>query len=135
MDVIKLARQLGKAIQDDEKYLNFKIATQNNDEDKMLQDLIKEFNLKKISIDNEVSKEEQDKEKIKKLNDEMKECYEEIMENENMKNYKLSKIEFDNLIKRISAIILQSANGQDPETTDLIESSCGGSCGSCAGCH
>lgn len=135
MDVIKLARQLGKAIQDDEKYLNFKIATQNNDEDKLLQDLIKEFNLKKISIDNEVSKEEQDEEKIKKLNDEMKNCYEEIMENENMKNYKLSKIEFDNLMKLISTIILQSANGQDPEKIDLVESSCGGSCTSCKGCH
>lgn len=135
MDVIKLARQLGKAIQEDEKYLNFKIASQNNDEDKVLQNLIKEFNLKKISLNNEISKKDQNEEKVKNLNDEMKKYYEEIMENENMKNYRLSNIEFDNLMKRVSAIIMQSANGEDPETTDLIESNCSGSCSGCAGCH
>lgn len=135
MDVINIARQLGKAIQDNEKYLNFKIASQNNDEDETLQNLIKEFNLKKISINNEVSKENKDEGKIKSLNDELKKCYEEIMENESMKNYRLSKIEFDNLMKRISAIIMQSANGENPETTDLVESNCSGSCSSCAGCH
>ena len=135
MNVIDLARQLGKAIQSDGKYLNFKIASQNNDEDEALQDLIKEFNLKKISINNEVSKEDQNQEKIKELNNEMSACYEKIMENENMKNYSLSKIEFDNLMKRVSAIIMQSASGEDPETTDLIESSCSGSCSNCADCH
>ncbi|MDQ5983369.1 MAG: hypothetical protein RUMPE_00380 [Eubacteriales bacterium SKADARSKE-1] len=135
MDVIDIARQLGKAIQDDENYLNFKIASQNNDEDEILQNLIKEFNLKKISINNEISKENKDEEKIKNLNDELNKCYEEIMENESMKNYKLSKIEFDNLMKRVSAIIMQSANGEDPETTDLVEPNCGGSCSSCTGCH
>ena len=50
MDAISLSIELGKAIQNDEIYINYKLASQKNDEDKNLQNLIGEFNLKKLSI-------------------------------------------------------------------------------------
>ena len=65
MDVFSLAIELGKAIQEDERYINFKIASQKNDEDKNLQDLINDFNLKKLSINNEITKDKKDGEKIR----------------------------------------------------------------------
>ena len=40
MDIIELAREIGKKIQSDDMYLKLKIAKQNSDEDKKLQDLI-----------------------------------------------------------------------------------------------
>ena len=45
MDVIEITRQLGKAIQADERYIDYVNAKSRNDEDKELQELIGEFNL------------------------------------------------------------------------------------------
>ena len=50
MDVIELARELGKAIQQDERFLAMQIARQNSDNDDELQQLIGEFNLKRMPL-------------------------------------------------------------------------------------
>ena len=39
MDIIEMARELGKAIQEDDRYLALRLATQSNDEDQALQDM------------------------------------------------------------------------------------------------
>ena len=51
-----------------------------------------------------------------------------------IRDSQMAKQEMDTLLKRVNAIIMQSAEGEDPETTDYVES-CGGDCGSCGGCH
>ncbi len=134
MEIIKLAREIGKQIQKDDKYLKLQIAKQNSDEDKELQNLIGEFNLKRMAINNEATKEERDENKLKELNSDLRKTYSKIMENENMISYNTAKQELDSVLKRVNAIIMQSAEGQDPETTDY-EESCSGSCSSCSGCH
>lgn len=134
MDIIELAREIGRKIQSDDIYLKLKIAKQNSDEDKKLQDLIGEFNLKRIAINNEATKDERDEKKLQELNEELRELYSTIMKNENMIAYNIAKQEMDSVLKRVTAIIMQSAEGEDPETTDY-EESCTGSCSSCGGCH
>ena len=47
MDAIKAARELGKAIQNDERYKAYIEAKKANDADDELQQLIGEFNLKR----------------------------------------------------------------------------------------
>lgn len=135
MDIIELARELGAKIQEDERYLNLKIASQVNDSDENLQTLINEFNLKRINVSNELSKSTHDDEKIRLLNEDLQKCYNEIMKNENMTNYNRAKMEFDELIKRIKAIIIGCANGEDPRTVDISKSNCTGECAGCAGCQ
>ena len=135
MDIISLAREIGKELQKDDRYLNMQLAKQNSDDDQQLQDLIGEFNLKRMAINNETQKEEQDQDKMQALNQELRHVYAQIMQNQNMTAYNSAKEELDVLLKRVSAIIGQSADGEDPETTDLEESSCGGECASCGGCH
>lgn len=135
MDIISLAREIGKELQKDERYLNLQLAQQNSDDDQQLQNMIGEFNLKRMAINNEAQKEEQDQEKMQSLNQELRSVYAQIMQNPNMTAYNTAKEEMDALLKRVSAIIGQSADGQDPETTDLEESSCAGDCSSCGGCH
>lgn len=134
MDIIELAREIGRKIQSDDIYLKLKVAKQNSDEDKYLQDLIGDFNLKRIAINNETAKENRDNKKIQELNTELREVYSKIMKNENMTAYNIAKQEMDSVLKRVTAIIMQSAEGEDPETTDY-EESCTGSCSSCSGCH
>ena len=134
MDIIELAREIGRKIQSEDMYLKLKIAKQNSDEDKELQDLIGEFNLKRMAINNEATKDERDEKKLQELNTELREIYSRIMKNENMAAYNIAKQEMDSVLKRVTAIIMQSAEGEDPETTDY-EESCTGSCSSCSGCH
>ena len=135
MDIIDLTRELGAKIQEDERYLKLKIATQVNDDDENLQTLINEFNLKRLNVSNELSKSAHDDEKIKALNEEMQKCYNDIMKNENMINYNRAKADFDALVQRINAIIMGCVNGEDPNLADISHSDCSGDCSGCAGCH
>lgn len=137
MDIISLAVELGKAIQNDERYIKFKILEQNNEEDSELQDIINEFNLKKLAISNEISKEEKDDAKVKSLNEDLKNCYAKILDNENMQNYQKQKQELDKLLTKINRIITGAAQGDDPEWLAENEelASCSGNCRTCGGCH
>lgn len=133
MDLITKTRELGKLIQQEESYVNLKTAEKNADADQVLQDLIKEFNLKRLSINNETQKAEKDSEKIADLNSEMQKIYADIMSNENMIAYNDAKQAFDQIMTRVMTIIQNCSEGADPETTDYT-ASCSGSCATCGGC-
>ncbi len=135
MDIISLAREMGKEIQKDQRYLSMQLAKQNSDDDQELQNLIGEFNLKRIAINNETQNAEPDKDKMQALNQELRHIYAQIMQNPNMTAYNEAKEAMDALLQRVSAIIGQSADGEDPETTDYEKSSCSGDCSGCGGCH
>jgi len=134
MDIIELTREVGKKLQKEDIYLKFQLAKQAADEDAELQKMINEFGLKREEISEETSKNEseQDSEKIQKLNREMRKVYAKIMTNERMINYNDTKDEFDILMKRITTIIQESSEGENPETADYIP--CTGNCSACGGC-
>ena len=113
-----MARELGHAIQNEDAYIKLQVAQQNSDNDKELQGLIGEFNLKRMSINNEAQKSDRDDEKLQKLNTEMREVYAKIMQNENMNAYNDAKEALDSILQRVLTIISNSANGEDPDTTD-----------------
>jgi len=135
MDMIELARELGREIQKDQRFLDVQVARQQSDEDEGLQKAIGEFNLKRMSINNEAQKPERDEEKLQKLNDELRTVYAEIMQNGNMTGYNTAKSELDALVQRVTAIVTLCADGENPDTYDYDAASCGGDCGSCGGCH
>lgn len=133
MDTIALARELGKAIQQEEAYINLHKVQSEADADTELQSLIGQFNIVRLSINEEAQKKDRDQDKLNKLNSDMREVYSQIMSNEHMVAYNEAKGEFDKVINRVNAIISQSAEGGDPETADYDES-CTGSCSTCGGC-
>lgn len=135
VEIIELAREIGRKIQDDERFIEMQIAKQKSDSDEVLQNAINEFNLKKLSINNEASKENVDQEKLRELNEQLRAIYNSIVSNENMIAANEKKDQLDEFVRRVTAIILQSANGEDPNTTDYQESECSGSCSGCSGCH
>lgn len=132
-DVITLARQLGHAIQDLDEYKTIMAAKTAADDDEGLQALITEFNIKRVAINAEACKTDRDEETLKKLNEEMRTAYSDIMSNEHMKAYNDSKQAFDKVLQRILAIVQQSAEGQDPDTTDFSDD-CTHDCSTCGGC-
>lgn len=134
MDIIEQARVLGRALQKEDSYLRMQVAVQNADSDKELQDMIGQYNLKRMSIQNEMQQEKKDEQKLKEYQQEMNGLYEMIMKNPRMAAYNEAKQDFSVMFRRVNAIIEQSANGGDPETADY-EESCSGDCCSCGGCH
>ncbi len=132
-DVIALARQLGHAIQEQDEYKNIVAAKNAADADEGLQNLITEFNVKRVAINAEACKTDRDEDTLKKLNEEMRTAYSDIMSNENMKAYNDAKQAFDKVLQRVLAIVQQSADGQDPDTTDFSED-CTHDCSTCGGC-
>jgi len=134
MDVISAARELGKAIQADERYTRLTIAQEKNDADKALQDAIGAFNLQRTQLNAEVQKAEKDTERIKELDAELKEMYQKIFENANMKEFTAAKSGMEEMIGHINVIISGSASGQNPDGIDPFASNCGSGCSSCSGC-
>ena len=135
MDIIEKARELGKLIQQEESYIALQKAQAEADADMELQNLIGDFNMKRMSINNEASKKDKDSDKLALLNSQMREDYSKIMSNKNMIAYNEAKDAFDMVANRVLAIVQQSAEGADPETADYSTSSCSGSCSTCGGCH
>ena len=68
MDVIAMARELGAALQQSDEYTAYNVAKNAADGDEVLQEMIGEFNLKKLSLSTEVQKEEKDQKKLAALN-------------------------------------------------------------------
>ena len=102
MDTITLARELGRAIQQEESYINLKNVQAQADADADLQKLIGEFNEKRMAINEEASKKERDQQKLSTLNREMREVYSKIMSNENMIAYNEAKEAFDKISNRVA---------------------------------
>lgn len=134
MDIIQQARALGAAIQQDSRFVALQIARQNNEEDEGLQELIKELNLQRLNLNNEISKEPRDEEKLKAINTAFRSVYDEIMQNPNMQNYEAAKSDMDALTANINGILALCVNGEDPETC-TPSGGCGSGCAGCAGCH
>lgn len=135
MDIIAAARALGAAIQADERYKKVLEQRRINDADKELQELIGEFNMARMSVDNELGKEEgRDEEKIKEFNSTLRRLYGKIICNDNMIEYNKAKEEFDAVMQRANAIIELCTEGEDPATCEPA-TGCTGSCATCGGCH
>lgn len=133
-DIIKLTRELGHAIQNEDFYKNLQSAKDAADADEELQAMIADFNVKRVAINAEACKTDRDEDKLRALNEEMRTAYSQIMSNAQMVAYNDAKQDFDHAIQRIVAIITQSAEGEDPDTTDYHED-CTHDCSTCGGCH
>ena len=133
--VIEAARQLGKALQSDERYIKYAAAQQQNDEDTALQEMIEKFTAKRGELA-EAQKDGGDQDHMAALNTEVRELYGEIFQNENMARFNIAREEFGTLMAFVNQIISGSQNGLDPDSIEYQApgSGCGSGCSSCSGC-
>ena len=134
MDLIKMAREMGKEIQASSEYKRYHAARTANDNDIELQNGIEEFNLIRIKLSTAMQKEVQDADEMDRLDKQLQESYQKVMGNPNMMEFNIAKQEMDALMNRVTGILMMSVNGEDPDICEPPES-CGGDCGSCGGCH
>lgn len=133
MDVIESVRNLGKAIQADERFVRYAAARLANDNDKELQAQIGEFNIVRMELDNQFQQEEKNQEKIDELNTKLRDIYGKIMASPAMVEYNTAKAELDQLVNEVNTVISKALDGEDPETCETT--ACTGSCSTCGGCH
>lgn len=134
MDLIEKAREFGRVIAQDERVIRLNLARQKSDEDLQLQEMIGQFNLKRIELNSQIGKEQHDDARIAALDKEIKGLYEQIMRNDCMAAYNAAKQEVDAAMRFVNQILAAAVNGEDPDTV-TEEAACAGDCASCGGCH
>ncbi len=130
-EVIRLTRELGKAIQKNEKYLNYVEARKANDADTELTGLISKINLIQASYQQEASREDASEDKMKAYDEEFRQVYAQIMMNKTMQNFEAVRKELDDMMNYLTGILALCVNGQDPDTCEPAPAGCSGSCESC----
>ncbi len=138
MDIIKLTRELGAAIQQDERYIAFTKARQANENDAELNELMSQIQLVQMNYQMEASKENPDSAKMQEYEEQFNDVYTKFMDNEKMQAYDAARTEVDAMMNYIMQILGLCVNGADPMTCEPEKEhdhECGGSCSSCSGCH
>ena len=139
MDKIEsLARELGKAIQQDERYLNFEKAREENEKDDKLNELLGQVQLIHMNFGREMQKgDEADQEKLDSMENEFTKAIEIVRNHPKMIQYEDARNGLDSLMKFVTGILSMCACGEDPDTCDpnAQDSSCAGDCSSCGGCN
>lgn len=133
--ILEMAKELGEALQQDERFIRVQMAQTAADQDEELQKMIGEFNLQRMALSNEAGKDARDEEKLSKMNEEIRDLYAKIMDNASMQAYNNAKPALEALVGKVSRIITLSAQGEDPYAEETENGGCTGSCASCGGCH
>lgn len=133
MDIIEMTRELGKALQADDRYTAYMLAKQANDNDTVLQALINGFENMRLQLNEELAKDDKDTDRIKELDEGIKSNYKQIMSNKNMIVFTAAQGSLEALVNNMNQIITMCANGEDPDTCQP-STGCSGSCATCGGC-
>lgn len=134
MDIMEMTRELGRALQQDDRFIAYNLAKQANDADEGLQADIAEFEKKRQALTIECGRDNADTDLIKSLDTEVKALYSKIMGNRNMLVYNAAQTALEGLVSNMTQIISLCANGENPDTCQPT-GGCSGSCASCGGCH
>ena len=140
MDILEKAINFAKDIRKTKENLNLENAKKKNDGDKVLQNMINEFNLLKLKINYATSK--SDLIDQKKVDDDrqnsvlLSNLYDEIMKNKNMIEYNNASEKMDLLMNKINKILLAAVNGKMLNNVDelISDEGCSGNCSGCSGC-
>ena len=87
MDCIDLFKRAAMALQTDSRYLALDQARKMNDSDEELQNMIGEFNLARMDLNNEIGKSERNDARIAELNEKVNTLYGQIMNDEGRRHH------------------------------------------------
>lgn len=137
MDAILKFKEAAKAFQEDERYQKLAAARKDNDADTELQNMMGEFNLVRLDLNNELEKENRDEARTAELNGRINTLYNNIMGNANMIAYNEAKEGIEGFITYVNAILNAAIDGEDPLLVEEPQEAAGcpsDGCASCSGC-
>ncbi len=125
MTLIEKAHELGEMIKDSEQMKNLKVAEEAQANDEAAQELVKEFNLKRMNLAKDMQEGKLSQEDaIKKNNDAFNEMVEKSAV---IKDYVEAKKAFDKMVNGVNSIINLYIMGE--------QGGCTHDCHTCGGCH
>lgn len=129
MDILEMAKELGKAIADSELMAAVKKAedVQNNDE--KAQQLIGEYNLKRMQLAQRVQKEDVTQEELEAVQKELSDEFDKLMQYPVIGDFITARKELDAVLEQVNNVISFYVTGKTPN------GGCSGACSSCSGCH
>ncbi len=128
MDILEMARELGKAIADSELMANVKKTEEIQNNDEVAQKLIGEYNLKRIQLGQRVQKENPTKEELEGIRKELADEFDKLMQHESIKNFIDARKQLDAVMDQVNNIITFYVTGK-------TNNGCSSDCSSCGGCH
>ena len=131
MDVIKLTRDLGAAIQQDPRYLRFAAAREANEKDPELLDLMGQIQLLQMNYQREAAKEEPDAAAMEAFEKQFNDVYGAFMANAHMQEYEAARRDIDELMNYVMQLLGLCVNGADPAACEPEPHECGGDCSCC----
>lgn len=129
MDILEMAKELGKAIADSDLMAAVKKAedVQNNDE--KAQQLIGEYNLKRMQLAQRVQKEDVTQEELEAVQKELSDEFDKLMQYSVISDFITARKELDAVLEQVNNVISFYVTGKTPD------GGCSGSCSSCSGCR
>lgn len=131
MDVIEITRQLGAALQKDERYTNFMAAKEAADKDANAALMMSQIEAIRTQYQNEASKPAPNPGTLQSLDQSFQKIYQQLMGNENMQRANAAGKELDDLMNYIMQILSLCINGEDPATCEPKQHECGCGDGEC----
>ena len=125
MTIIEKAHELGEMIEASEEMKELRLAEQAQAEDDEAQQLVSDFNIKRMNLAREIQGGKITEEKaIRKNNDAFAEM---VAKSETIKNYVDAKEKFDSMVNSINNVINIYITGN--------QGGCTHNCSTCGGCH
>lgn len=124
-EILEKARELGALIQASEQMKNVKNAEILQENDDNAQELLREYNTKRINLARDMQEGKISREEAVKQNNEAFEAI--ISKSEAISRHIAAKKEFDQMVNQINQILNYYITGQDPNCTHDC-STCGGGC-------
>ena len=128
MEIIEMAQALGEAIKQDERLVRFQKAKEAYDADEKLVNAVKEFNVQKMALNEQLSKDDADQTVTDAIQRRIEEIYEEILASPVMIEYSEAEKAANDLINLVNMAISCAITGEEMGCTEE-------KCKTCGHCH
>ena len=128
-EIFEKARELGEAIIESEEYKALKKAEEEQENDPVALELLKNYSELRQALAAEIQKGDVSEERMAKIREELEEAYEKMTTNDHITAYINAQRLFQAIIDQMNSIISFHITGKMP-------GGCSGSCSTCGGgCH
>lgn len=132
-EILEMAQSLGQAIADSEEIKVFREMEKIYYEDEEAQRVMQEYEDSRAKMTVKAKETGMTPESLALFQKEMKSSMDKLMANKTVKEYLEAKSNFNEIIKRVNAIISFCIQGEEQDLAS--EGGCSGNCSSCGGCH
>lgn len=132
-EILELAQKLGEKIAESEEIQAFKEMEKIYNEDETAKKVMEEYEKERAQMTVKAKETGMTPESLVMFQTEMKKSMDKLMSNKTVCNYLEAKSAFNDIIKKVNAIISFCIQGEEQELAS--EGGCTGNCSSCGGCN